>query len=43
LGFDYLDDVSVTGSTGCDPDMFIFDENVSRAAPGRMEKSWFVS
>src|SRR6266496_1425297 len=33
LGFDYLDDVTVTGSAGCDPQVISFSENFDSVTP----------
>jgi hypothetical protein len=38
--FDYLDDVSVTGSTGCDPQVVSFAENFDGVTPPTLPPDW---
>jgi hypothetical protein len=38
--FDYLDDVSVTGSTGCDPQVVSFSENFDGVTPPMLPPDW---
>lgn len=40
LNFDYLDDVSVTGSAGCDPQVVSFSENFDGVTPPALPPDW---
>jgi hypothetical protein len=38
--FDFIDDVSVTGSAGCDPQVVIFSENFDGVTPPTLPPDW---